>query len=218
MSTDGTVRDQDGFLVAGGAADGSFSTKPDVAWNGSRFLVVWASFDTIINQGLHVKAARVSVAGQLEDFKIFVSVNSPSVVALDPAVASDGANFLVVWQDSRNGNSVYGARVNGNGTVLDPANIPISPGNNSEHPAVAYNSTYLVIWRDQRTPGNADLFAARVNSSGGVLDTGGFGVSTSATAAESFPALSRGPGVKWGSVYESGTSPSASIVFRTTPK
>ncbi len=46
-----------------------------------------------------------------------------------PAVAYDGTNFLVVWQDFRDGGSssdIYGTRVSGTGAVLDSCGFAIS--------------------------------------------------------------------------------------------
>ena len=44
-----------------------------------------------------------------------------------PAVAFDGSNFLVVWQDLRNGGDydVYGARVSEAGELLDPGGFAV---------------------------------------------------------------------------------------------
>ena len=44
----------------------------------------------------------------------------------DPAIALDGANYLVVWTEGDIGNyDVYGARVSAAGAVLDSGNIAI---------------------------------------------------------------------------------------------
>ncbi len=88
-----------------------------------------------------------------------------------PAVASDGAGFLVVWEDYRYAHDIYAARVNSSGTVLDGAGILISPPYPEEgsEPAVAWDGTnYLVVWASD-SPN--DILGARVTPSGNVLDT-----------------------------------------------
>lgn len=106
-----------------------------------------------------------------------------------PAIASDGVNFLLVWRDPRNsatnGNDIYGARVTLDGTVLDPNGIPIStfanydpnPGN-QYIPSVAFDGTnYMVVWVENRAPApdvKYEIYGARVDSNGTVLDPDGF--------------------------------------------
>src|SRR5262249_26203056 len=60
----------------------------------------------------------------------------------NPAVASDGSGFLVVWTDQRSfgsGRGIYGARVSAAGEMLDPGGILICTVSNSQSsPAVAF--------------------------------------------------------------------------------
>jgi hypothetical protein len=104
-------------------------------------------------------------------------------------VSFDGVNYLVVWNDSRNGNNdIFGARVEQNGTVLDPLGIPISITPSSEDgPRIAFDgSNYLVVWRDVPNigfdPPLADIRGTRIDPVGALLDGpaagGGIGINT----------------------------------------
>ena len=88
-----------------------------------------------------------------------------------PAVASDGAGFLVVWVDGRHGgdSDLFGARVDASGALVDPAGFPItSTPQNEFNPRLAFGAgVYLVTWESD---GGAPVRAARVSTSGTVLD------------------------------------------------
>jgi len=94
-----------------------------------------------------------------------------------PAVAFDGTNFLVVWQDFRNGKDydIYAARVSREGRVLEPDGFPVicRPGNQAR-PAVAFaGGNYVVAWMDARQYPVYGVYAARVSPAGHVLDPEG---------------------------------------------
>ena len=77
---------------------------------------------------------RSAVSGErfTDDGEFLIDTNSTLAPApynqVEPAIAFDGANFLVVWEDYRSGSDcdVYGARVTPAGTVLDPQGFVIS--------------------------------------------------------------------------------------------
>jgi Secretion system C-terminal sorting domain len=109
-----------------------------------------------------------------------------------PAIAFDGSNYLVVWQDARNDpGDIYGARVDQDGNVLDPACIAISTANNSQaYPSIAFDgNNYLVVWQDLRNSNTSwDIYGARVSRAGVVLDQGGIAIFTDALP-ELYPAV-----------------------------
>lgn len=116
------------------------------------------------------------------EFGVDQPVLAPSNFSQKPAIASDGTNSLVVWQDSRFGQwSIVGARVDANGAVIDGAGFGVSlaPGNQWAPRVVWAGTHYVVVWEDERN-GNRDVYAARVGADGRVLDPNGIAVTTSA--------------------------------------
>ncbi|WNG30379.1 hypothetical protein F0U62_44985 [Cystobacter fuscus] len=155
---------------------------PTVAHDGTNFLVVWESWT---QSAVDIYATRVSSTGTVLDPGGIALSTAPGLQRA-PAVAHDGTNFLVVWQDQRNGNSdIYGTRVSGAGTVLDPSGLVISTAANEQlAPSVAHNGTnFLVVWQDARS-GVFDIYGTRVNGSGTVLNTNGILISVAVNAQE----------------------------------
>jgi len=166
---------------------------PAAAFDGTNYLVVWEDGRTGTHPDMY--GARVSKAGVPLDpdgFAVSMAWNTQE----RPAVAFDGTNYLVAWQDMRSGNfDIYGTRVSKSGAVLDPAGMAISTADARQaHPAVAFDGVhYLVVWDDQRTNISDDIYGSRVNPSGGVLDAKGIAVST-AVNRQQYPTVTYGGG------------------------
>jgi phosphoribosylformylglycinamidine (FGAM) synthase PurS component len=160
---------------------------PAVAFDGTNFLVVWGDFrSTSIYPDIY--GARVTPQGTVLDLAGFV-ISQAANYQGKPALAYDGANFLVVWDDKRNGSvDVYGSRVTPEGVVLDPAGIGISTAaENQGTPTIAFDGTnFLVTWQDYRS--GPHIYGARITPAGGVLDPAGFVISHG-TGTEGLPAL-----------------------------
>lgn len=92
-----------------------------------------------------------------------------------PAVASSGAGYLVVWEDLRDegttGAEVYGQLLSAAGDPIgDDFRIGDAPGaSNETAPAVAWSgSEYLVVWTDTRkwSIRGSDIYGRRISAAG----------------------------------------------------
>ncbi len=163
----GVVLDPDGIRVALAAER---QELPALSWDGENWLVAWADRRS---GNWDIGAARVSAQGAVLD-TAGITVSAASGQQMSPALAFGSGVYLVVWEDGRSSNAIYGARVTPQGTVLDPDGIAIASGTaGMNSPAVAFDgSDFVVVWEDDR-PGRAvsDIYGARVNPQGAVTDT-----------------------------------------------
>jgi hypothetical protein len=185
VASDGSVLDDPAIEVRGLA--GSSGTSPSVASDGTGWLVAWQD-DRNAATGDDVYALRIGANGVPLDASA-MPISLASGDQTDPAVASNGTDYLVAWSDPRGGGDsvLYGARLQGDGTLLDgPADgdegaLLIGGGGGAERfAAVASDGTdYLVVWEDERNA-TTDLFGARVEAATGqvVESGGGFAIST----------------------------------------
>jgi hypothetical protein len=167
------------FALAALAAYGPGSNaSPSIDSRVANTLVVWA--DQRRGGPTNIYGARVNPGGKVLD-PAGIAISTARDSQLDPQVAFDGVNYLVVWTDDRPADEqfdVYGTRVTRAGVVLDRTGIPIATAAKSEFaPAVAFDGgNYLVVWMDFRS-GIADIYGARVSRAGAVLDRAGFPIS-----------------------------------------
>jgi hypothetical protein len=98
-------------------------------------------------QNGNIVGARLDAAGVVLGGERFMIGNSGATVS--PKVGGFGNDFMVVWEDLRNGNyDVYGARVTTNGTVLNPEGIAIARTSDPEgQPSVCgTDQGAVVVW------------------------------------------------------------------------
>jgi hypothetical protein len=189
VTTAAAVVDATGLLLTtatSGVAAGQFN--PSVAWDGTDFMGVWGDGRNGIDSDVY--AGRVDASGTVLD-STGIPVSTATGEQSSPSIAWNGAEYLAVWQDHRGSNyDVYGARIAPDGTVLDPLGFPISTaGRDQRDPRVVSNgSQFLVAWDDSRGA-NLEVYAARVDGNGTVLDSGGIDVSNGAASDQELPAV-----------------------------
>jgi phosphoribosylformylglycinamidine (FGAM) synthase PurS component len=170
VTPQGTVLDPSGILVSA-AAD--YQSYPAVAFGGTNYLVTWMDYRG--GSDYDIYAARVTPQGVVLD-SAGIAVSADTNDQLYPAVAFDGANFLVSWTDDRSDwqGDIYAARVTPAGAVLDPAGIAVSTvEGEQQYPDVAFDGTNcLVAWGDNRSGSTFDIYCARVTPAGVVFDSG----------------------------------------------
>src|SRR5215216_584579 len=160
--------------------------SPAVAFDGTNFFVVWTGYET--NNG-DIYGARVADDGTVLDPSPGIPISAAPAQQILPALAFDGANYLVVWQDRRTNDiyDIYAARVTPTGTVLDPGGIPISSAAGDQTAAdVAFDgANYLVTWTDWSGSSGPEVYGARVTTAGAVLDPAGIQISIAGNAQSS---------------------------------
>lgn len=188
---------------------GDNEEMPDVAYNGSTYLVAWCDYRNEVSTDTDIYAVRVSKAGIRSGSEVLVSCTTAGTVGaanaqLYPRICAYGSSWLVVWQDYRNSTihpNVYASRVSSTAQILDKGGIAICKASgDQEYPAAGYNNNkLLVVWRnasDRRVRG------ARLSTSGGVLDTNGTTISSGAGGGKGHAVAAVGSSfiVGWGSL------------------
>lgn len=170
--------DAAGQLVGGPiiiAQQGRDQTRPQVAWNESAqaWLVVWVSQRPDWYFFQDIVCTRVSAGGEVldpEPILLRPENNSPANdYARDPAVASDGQTWAVVWEDQIwNAGigypNIVGKRLSADGTVLDTNPVVVYQYNSYSFGPIAPHlawagDEYLVVWE---RAGFYDIYGRRV--------------------------------------------------------
>ncbi|MBM3332146.1 hypothetical protein FJY68_09930 [candidate division WOR-3 bacterium] len=167
----------DSFLVY---ESSDLQTAPAVAFDGdSTCLVVWTENPYGYSD---VYARRVTTDGQVLDTLPIPVAPDPAWAEGMPTVAFGQGVYLVAWQaiDSTYTSAVAKAtRVSTGGVVLDTAIfLRHNPAMMQAIPAVAFGDTcFLAAWSEGLD--QPDLFAARVSTSGNLIDSSGVQLSSS---------------------------------------
>jgi len=155
-------------------------TSADVAFDGARYVAVWSDAR---GASRDIYAGRVETSGDAIDGNGFAVTTATRDQTVPSIAWSDGDSGLVVWQDRRNGNfDVFAAVVSSDGTVIASDIAVCDVSGDQLRPSVAFDparAAYLVVWSDRRSgEGQNDIYGARIDTSGNVLDPDGVAIST----------------------------------------
>lgn len=160
------------IIVAARATD---EGDPSVASNGDSFLIVWEDARSGVND---VYATRLAADGAFLDAEPFL-VSGHAAPEDQPVVSAGATEYVVVWQQWSASIDTRAARVAPSGAVLDPEGITLSETEGNEHaPAIAWSgSSYLVPWVRSSLTETSNIWGARLDSNGTILDAEPFLVS-----------------------------------------
>ena len=127
------------------SATGGDQFCPRAAWNGSNWLVVWTDRR---NGTTDIFGALVSGTGAVTPSSGF-AISARASEQQSPEVTWNGTDFVVTWNDLRNGNQdIYAARVAPDRTVRDPNGIAVTTAAGAQRmPTVASSGgPTLITW------------------------------------------------------------------------
>jgi MYXO-CTERM domain-containing protein len=157
--------------------------SPAVVFDGAQFIAAWTDARGATRD---VFAGRIGVDGAALDADGFI-VTSGARDQTNPDIAwSDGSEGLVLWQDRRAGNfDILGAMIDSSG-ALSVTDLVVCDGVGDQlRPAVSFDpvsALYLAVWSDARDGrGTNDIYAARIDTSGNVLDPCGVVIASAAS-------------------------------------
>jgi hypothetical protein len=176
----GALLDPYGILISTQAGE---QTVCAVAGNSNMFLVAWAAPHGSSTTDWDILGARILPGGAVLDSLPLPICTAVSTVQNSPAAAANGEKYLVAWRDARN-TAIYGTIVGMDGSLsVTNGSILLNGANDQYTPAAAALGTnYLVVAQDYRratsSAYNCDIYGARVDGKGVVLDPTGFVICT----------------------------------------
>jgi hypothetical protein len=155
------------------------ATDAAVAFDGTNYLVVYQQDDlsSVTGQPESLVAVRVSVTGTVLGSGATIAPGCRSDFCAPPALAFDGSRYLLVYPQANNGLfQIEGVFISpANGQPSGPAfAVSPAPGYPGRFAVTFAGGVYLVAWDQQPWTGqSAGLYAARIQPDGTVLDPAG---------------------------------------------
>jgi hypothetical protein len=148
----------------------------DIAFDGTHHLLVW---DRSLPDPQDSDIGGTLVTTDGVAFGPGQAISTAGMVQWRPVVTATGSGFFVAWQDYRElSDTIYGARVGADGSVIDDAGIRIGTTTNISsfiptHDVASDGVDALVTWGTGESGGDPQIRGARIDPSGAVLDPGG---------------------------------------------
>jgi len=148
--------------------------KPEIVSDGSHgAIITWYDFRSTTDYNIYAQRVNGNGAQQWTTDGNVMNNNAPNAQTNPQIVSDGGGGAIIAWQDKRNGAvvDIYAQRVNGQGAVLWTSTgtaIGIADSGKTI-PAITedfYGGAYIT-WSDARR-GTPDIYAQRVNTSGGI--------------------------------------------------
>ncbi len=183
----------------------SIATMPTLAFDGSRFLLVYRKYTGASNILLSLEAAFITtdpLTGPSVSAAFTISQPNSDMSMQNGSLLYDGTQYFAAWEQNVGTTSgVYAARIGTNGSLPDGSGIlvhaPESAASETPHfpVAIADHGQYIVVWQDYRGTDlfHNTLYAARVSSGGVLLDgpaaSGGAAITTVNTEQQLYPTV-----------------------------
>ncbi len=175
ITPEGKVLDPEGIPIVKAPEDQYFT---GISWSGNNYMVVWS--DKRSGTSFDIYGTRISQDGTIMDPKGIVISQAPGDQFF-PSISWNGKVHLVAWMDKRGElTAIYGARISPEGIVLDPEGIEIA----SKSPfhalpvVISKGEEFLVVWEEEQKITYNDIYAARLNSEGKILNPGEISIYT----------------------------------------
>lgn len=179
---------------------------PSAAWNGSHYLLAWE--DARGDGGSDIHAVRVTRSGAVID-ALALPVSVAGGLQARPRVASNGADWLVTWEDGRVEGQLprpFAARVTADGGVLDPQGFPISTSAARAPDVAALGANYFIAW----VAPDGGVRGRRVSAAGLPLDSSDLELGAAQPSAS--PVAVSSSASSWAAAWTGGGSGGARVL------
>ncbi len=184
INANGTVKwTNDGIAICTAPTE---NFAPTIISDGSAGAIVtwYTNLFVTPTDGNDIYAQRINASGVVQWIANGVAICKATGDQYQPVIISDGsAGAIISWTDQRSGTDVYAQRIDANGTLqwtTDGAAI-CTATNTQSFPTIASDggAGAIITWYDFRSGANSDIYAQRINASGGLQwTTDGVAVST----------------------------------------